>query len=160
MSLLTLLILCYGRPAVAQSGPCGAAITSSLHQAFAPPPVILTAMTARPSGSSHILVEWTTAGETDNDYFELERSEDGVHFLPVGRVSGKSPTTEVVDYNYFDYFPTPGTAHYRLRQVSFRGGEWLTEVVAVRTDPYARRALAVLPTIGTEAYAGQLVALK
>ncbi len=157
-SLVALIFLCCSHQAVAQSAAYGAVIVRGTHQACAPPPVTLTAMTARGAGTSHILVEWTTQGETDNDYFELERSEDGLHFTPVGRVTGKSTTSEITDYNFFDYYPKPGTAHYRLRQFSFRGGEWLTEVIALRTDPHARRALPILPAIGTPTYAEALVA--
>ncbi len=36
-------------------------------------------------------IYWSTATESNNSYFEVERSEDGEHFTPIGRVATQAP---------------------------------------------------------------------
>ncbi len=146
--------------ALAQTARLNTLACYRVSEAAATPPVRVTELTARASGKQHILVEWTTEGETDNDYFELERSDDGAHFVAVGHVTGKGTTRNRTEYNYFDFYPNPGAAYYRLRQVSFRKRAWITEKIAIRTDAGARQPIRQLPVIRAGEYALYLLAAK
>ena len=157
--LAAIITLC-SVSAQAQSSFYNLLAYSRLSTAAITPPVRITELTAHASGQHHILVEWTTEGETDNEYFEVERSEDGFKFEVVGRVTGKGTTRNRTEYNYFDFYPRSGAAHYRLRQVSFRGTAWLTEKIAIRTDPGARQPIRQLPVIGVDEYARFLLAAQ
>ena len=89
-------------------------------------------VSASSSGSHHVLIEWTTMGEYNNDYFVVERSFDGVNFEEVGRLTGQGSKNIRHDYNFFDYRGAiDHTRYYRLRQVAFGGDEAQTRVYVV-----------------------------
>ena len=77
-------------------------------------------------------LDWSTASETDNDYFEIERAvgDDG-RFAAIGRVNGAGDSQVQRDYTYTDY-DFPGTlTYYRLRQVDFDGTYDYSNVVVI-----------------------------
>lgn len=73
------------------------------------------------SNKDHILLSWATASEINNDYFQVERSEDGQHFYEIGRVKGNGNTNEQIEYEFEDKFPLASVEYYRLKQVDFDG---------------------------------------
>lgn len=72
-------------------------------------------------GTIHLT--WKTASELNNDYFEIYRSENGLDFDKVGKVSGKGTTYATSNYQFIDQ---PGfdnhEFYYRLVQVDYDGG--------------------------------------
>lgn len=93
-------------------------------------PVELLSFTARHIGR-HTLLEWSTATETDNDYFGIERSPDGQRFETIGRVEGAGTTQTQRDYAFTDHAPLPGFAYYRLRQTNYDGSVAYSPIVSV-----------------------------
>ncbi len=85
-------------------------------------------------------LSWRTASEQQNNYFEVERSADGRHFKPLGRVPGRGRTAT---YGYVDAGaarePAP-TLYYRLRQVDLDGRASYspTQAVSFRATAGAR----------------------
>lgn len=89
-------------------------------------------VTAVHSGAHHVLIEWTTLGEQDTDYFAVERSEDGERFEEIGRLTGQGRTEFRHDYNFFDYrSDVSETRYYRVREMTFGGQEGRTRVYVV-----------------------------
>jgi hypothetical protein len=78
-----------------------------------------------------IHLQWATAREVSNNYFSIERSEDGVHFYEIGMVPGKGYFTGVSAYSLLDNNPLYGTAYYRIKQVDYDSKFAYTNVVAV-----------------------------
>ncbi|MEM8906732.1 MAG: zinc-dependent metalloprotease [Bacteroidota bacterium] len=79
---------------------------------------------------SHL--RWTTISEQNNDYFTLERSQDGRNFAAIGTVSGQGTTNTPQHYSFVDAQPRLGKNYYRLRQTDFDGQEeWIGEVIAI-----------------------------
>jgi hypothetical protein len=71
-----------------------------------------------------VRVNWRTGSETDNDYFLVERSFDGVDFRVIQNVDGAGNSSDVLDYEIVDYIGEySGTVYYRLRQFDFDGKE-------------------------------------
>jgi hypothetical protein len=68
-----------------------------------------------------ILLKWTTATETNNSGFMIERSSDDVEFNEIAFINGKGTTTDVTDYEYTDVISRPGRYSYRLKQIDFDG---------------------------------------
>lgn len=64
---------------------------------------------------------WTTFTEVNNNYFELERSENGVAFEPVVVIQGHGTTTEINNYSYDDCKIEERNYYYRLKQVDLNG---------------------------------------
>lgn len=66
-------------------------------------------------------LKWITASETNNDYFTIERSTDGMTFVELGRVDGAGNSTQLLNYYFNDMNPAEGTNYYRLKQTDFNG---------------------------------------
>lgn len=68
-----------------------------------------------------VRLEWQTASEENNDYFLVERSQNGVDFHSILSVDGKGNTSGLVNYEANDVQPLNGTSYYRLKQTDFNG---------------------------------------
>ena len=82
-----------------------------------------------------VRLEWTTASESENDYFAVERSGDAIHYDAIGAVPGGGNSTLLRSYIFDDPRPTLGLAYYRLRQVDLDGSSSLSSVVTVEWEP-------------------------
>jgi len=79
-----------------------------------------------------VILNWITASELNNDYFEVERSVDGLEFTVIGEISGYGTTTEAQQYEFIDSNPEYGINYYRLRQVDFDGQyaySWIVKAI-------------------------------
>ncbi|MEP1779175.1 T9SS type A sorting domain-containing protein, partial [Reichenbachiella sp.] len=78
-----------------------------------------------------VKLEWSTASETDNGYFLIERSSNLHDWKPLGKTKGVGNSSIQVDYTDYDTSPYPGLSYYRLKQVDFDGSTSYSEVVSV-----------------------------
>lgn len=76
-------------------------------------------------------LHWTTASESQNAGFFVERSFDGQRYTEIAWVAGSGDSARERTYAYDDETPLGGTSFYRLRQVDFDGAETLSNVVAL-----------------------------
>jgi hypothetical protein len=91
-------------------------------------------------------VTWQTAWERDNDYFEVEKSRDGINFQSIARVEPKGNngfSNSIQHYVHYDEQPWLGKNYYRLKQVDFDGTTTYSKIEVVI---FERNALA--PTAG------------
>jgi Secretion system C-terminal sorting domain len=86
-----------------------------------PLPVELLSFSARRNSESEVICEWTTLTETNNDYFEVQRSKDGIYFETIGSRNGAGNSTTLLQYMLYDYTATNEIIYYRLKQVDFDG---------------------------------------
>jgi hypothetical protein len=63
-------------------------------------------------------LQWSLESDPDNGKFEIERSEDGVNFTPIGSLSIMALTSS---YQFLDSNPIIGTNYYRLKQIDDAG---------------------------------------
>lgn len=68
-----------------------------------------------------VLLNWSTATESNNDYFTIERSADAIHFEKLLSVDGAGNSTQLTTYSATDPSPMGGTSYYRLKQNDFNG---------------------------------------
>ncbi len=98
-------------------------------------PITLIDFDARQSGAS-VALWWTTASETNNDYFTLERSADGELFSSIATIAGAGNSSAHVSYGHTDDSPLGGTSYYRLKQTDYDGSTETSKVISVfYTDP-------------------------
>ncbi len=97
-----------------------------------PLPVKLIYFEATDQKDGNVLLKWATESEIDNDYFEVEVSEDGSNFRPITTLEGKGTTNELVTYSYQDENPYFGFNYYRLKQVDFNGDFEYSDIASVR----------------------------
>ena len=81
-------------------------------------PIELLYFTAKQSGTK-VKLDWATASEQNNDYFVVERSQDGANFAEVFRKKGAGNSVNTLYYNGFDNAPLEGVSYYRLKQVDY-----------------------------------------
>ncbi|GAB5418761.1 MAG: hypothetical protein Crog4KO_05180 [Crocinitomicaceae bacterium] len=79
-------------------------------------------------------ITWTTSSETNNDYFNLERSTDGQNFTPIADIDGKGNSSVESQYYYFDPVETENIYYYRLKQVDFNGDYSYSQVITIETE--------------------------
>ena len=99
-------------------------VTESYTLGTAPLPVSLTVFTAQAVRNQDGLLKWTTASETDNDHFDVERSLDGTNFTKIGVVAGQGTKLTPTNYTLTDAGVAAkaiGLVYYRLRQVDLNG---------------------------------------
>ena len=92
-------------------------------------PVELTSFTAR-IDERNIILNWTTATETNNLGFEIQRKSNS-HYRTIGFVDGYGTTTETQNYSFADINPGTGLYHYRLKQIDFNGTEEFSQEIEV-----------------------------
>lgn len=68
-----------------------------------------------------VLFTWETASETNNDFFTIERSVDGIVFNEIARVDGAGTTTLNTMYDYSIPVDFSGINYFRLKQTDFNG---------------------------------------
>ena len=66
-------------------------------------------------------LKWSTATETNNDYFIIERSTNGIEFEVLDYVKGAGNSSSLLEYLDKDENPSEGANYYRLIQVDFDG---------------------------------------
>lgn len=107
-------------------------------------PITLKSFSAKPLVSSTLL-SFSTATETNNSHFVIERSADARTFSEIGQVRGAGTTQEQHDYTFTDDKPLSGRNYYRLRQVDFDGTESFSPVVSVVFGKSDRMTFAPSP---------------
>ncbi|MDH3710004.1 MAG: T9SS type A sorting domain-containing protein [Cyclobacteriaceae bacterium] len=86
--------------------------------------------TATPDGN---LLQWETASERNNDFFEVQRSTNGTSWEAITMVQGNGDSDQFISYRYLDRNPLPGRNFYRLRQVDFDGVFEYSYIISVVT---------------------------
>lgn len=112
-------------------------------------PVNLTRFTAS-TGSGRVNLLWTTAFESMNDRFEIEKSADGVRFSAIGTVAGAGNSNHAVDYNFVDPAPYASITYYRLKQVDISGSFKYSAIIPVRMNEKLTASLSVSPNPVTD----------
>lgn len=63
---------------------------------------------------------WSTASELNNDYFEIELSNNGIDFTMIDKIKGAGTVNTISEYVYFDSKSNQNnSSYYRLKQVDF-----------------------------------------
>lgn len=89
---------------------------SSTYRPLGPLPVTLLSFTAVKS-NKEALLQWITATEQNSAYFDVERSDDAMNFVYIGRVAAAGNSTGQRSYRFTDAQPLNGNNYYRLKQV-------------------------------------------
>ncbi|MBC8147485.1 MAG: DNRLRE domain-containing protein [Bacteroidetes bacterium] len=93
-------------------------------------PIELLSFSARQE-NENVRINWSTASETNNDFFTIERSIDAQNFEILKTFAGAGNSNEIINYSEIDEFPLIGISYYRLKQTDFNGDYSYSEIVAV-----------------------------
>ena len=95
-----------------------------------PLPIKLMSFVAYPTGV-YVELNWSTASETNNDYFTVQRSKNGITFEEILQMHGAGNSNKVLNYSAIDYTPYGYISYYRLKQTDFNGIFTYSNLVAV-----------------------------
>ncbi len=99
-----------------------------------------------------VVLNWSTATETDNKEFQIERSVNGETFQSLGTVKGSGTTATPQYYSFNDEKPAPVTAYYRLKSVDMDDKETYSKTVSIVAS-IKKGQLKVFPNpVGEEGY--------
>jgi Concanavalin A-like lectin/glucanases superfamily/Secretion system C-terminal sorting domain/Protein of unknown function (DUF1573) len=87
-------------------------------------------------------LSWTTATETGNKGFEIQRSKDGNNWKTIGFVAGAGTTAAEQRYSYADAAPQKGRNYYRLKQLDIDNRAKFSDV---RSATFADQYTLVYP---------------
>lgn len=69
----------------------------------------------------NVFISWKTLTETNNDYFTIEKSNDGEHWKSIYTCNGAGNSTIINSYSYLDEEPYNGVNIYRIKQTDNDG---------------------------------------
>lgn len=96
-------------------------------------PVELVSFSAKVNNNS-VNLTWSTATETNNLGFEIERSRISNEWEKIGFVSGAGNSSSPKNYSYSDNNLFPGKYSYRLKQIDVDGAYEYSSIVEVVID--------------------------
>jgi len=96
-------------------------------------PVEMSAFNVSANGKD-VNLSWSTATETNNLGFDVERSAGNGSFEKIGFVKGNGTTTESKTYTYNDANLAAGKYTYRLKQIDLNGEATYSNEVEVSVD--------------------------
>ncbi len=71
--------------------------------------------------AGQVIVNWNTASEESSDYFNIQRSSDGINWYTIGKVTASGNTNSIVEYSFLDKTPLSTISYYRLESVDLNG---------------------------------------
>jgi hypothetical protein len=79
-------------------------------------------------------LSWTTASETNNDYFIIEKSKDAEIFSEIVKINGAGNSDINLNYYFLDENPFTELSYYRLKQVDFNGTYSYSKTIAIKSS--------------------------
>ena len=95
-----------------------------------------------PSG---VELRWSTASETNNDFFNISKSINAKDFSVIGTISGAGTSSTTSRYAFVDTEPIHGLSYYRLSQTDFDGKNENFPLIAV--NYFEGGNVSIYPTI-------------
>ncbi len=81
------------------------------------------------------LIKWTTASESNNDYFTIERSIDGINWQEITKIKAAGNSSNYNHYQYEDYsFISNEINYYRLKQTDFSGDFEYSNIISIESS--------------------------
>lgn len=105
-------------------------------------PIELSSFTATRNNNA-TAIAWQTETESNNDFFNIERSTNGTDFRSIGKKEGAGNSASRINYSFTDENPTKGINYYRLKQTDFDGRFTYSKVQSVNHN--AKNQVAVSP---------------
>lgn len=91
------------------------------------------------------LIKWSTASESDNDFFTIEHSKYGSDWVDIARVDGAGQSSSLKTYNFVHDSPEQGANYYRLKQTDFDGHSAYFKTVYVEYGDAPSPSLILFP---------------
>jgi len=108
--------------------PCARIPVQAIYNCAAP----VTWLYANASSSDQgNIIKWATTSETNNSYFIIESSSDGISYNEIGRVNGQINSSSVASYQFIDNSASNTNTYYRIKQVDLNGNFSYSNLISV-----------------------------
>ena len=107
-------------------------------------PIELVSFTAKPN-QNQVELTWTTATEENNEFFTIERSQDGQNWEEIATIPGAGNSNELLQYSFVDQNPLEGQTYYHLKQTDFDGTSTYSEVRVVKLEDDMENSIKIYP---------------
>lgn len=98
-------------------------------------PIELLSFTGKYINSKKIVeLYWITASETNNSHFVLEKSFDGINFMPFATINGAGNSSKKINYMTYDEAPLISVTFYRLKQIDYDGEYTYSKIISVSSE--------------------------
>ncbi|NVO01557.1 MAG: T9SS type A sorting domain-containing protein [Bacteroidetes bacterium] len=77
---------------------------------------------------------WQTASEFNNDYFTIEKSENGIDFNVIETITGAGNSNQLINYKWTDNAPFNKDNYYRLKQTDYDGKFEYSNIIQANCD--------------------------
>lgn len=84
-------------------------------------PIELLEFDVRLNEQKTVDITWSTSAEINNDFFTIEKSDDGMNWKTLTEIDGAGNSTTIKSYETIDRVPFDGQNYYRLTQTDFDG---------------------------------------
>ncbi len=119
-------------------------ILEKFSQSSAPLPIVLISLEGIPQ-THYNQITWATTSETNNDYFLLQKSEDGKKWIEISKIKGAVNSTEAKKYNYDDYAISSLSNYYRLKQIDIDGKITYSKIININNTNFENKGLHIFP---------------
>jgi hypothetical protein len=107
-------------------------------------PIQLSSFTGK-SIQASILLNWVTASEINNDYFSIERSDDGFSWTIAGVVKSAGDAAHDQEYSFTAPEGTGDFSYFRLKQTDLDGNTKYFNTLQVKNDQHSSASLRIYP---------------
>lgn len=115
--------------------------------ATTPLPVTWNSFDVLKISNQFVSIDFSVATQTNNKYFYIERSLDGLNYSTINRIDGKINSNIITKYNFMDDISNINSSYvyYRIKQVDIDGKSSTTEIRSVSIDKDLSNTLSVYP---------------
>lgn len=120
------------------------------NNSVSPLPIELLSFDAQ-LNNKQVDIKWATATEINNDYFTLEKSNDGIIFESIANVKAAGNSVTYNQYQHIDTNPYDDISYYRLKQTDFDETFTYSKIVTV-TNTISKNSINVFPNPNTGSF--------
>ena len=104
------------------------------------------------NNSNNNELQWKTLTESDNSFFTIEKTYDGINFEFVGNQNAAGTTSQMSDCKLIDYDVRNTINYYRLKQTDFDGKFQFSDLISIdnSTNKSKEEIILITNLIGQE----------
>lgn len=96
------------------------------------------------------IILWSTISEINNDYFELEKSNDAINFKKIFKINSFKNSLELNNYIFVDKEYNESIVYYRLKQVDLNSDFKYSKIVSIDNLCTPDKLLKIINLLGQE----------
>jgi hypothetical protein len=98
-------------------------------------PIEISSFEGQPISNGYNRITWETATEINTDYFEIEKSDDGLNYRTVTSHEAAGNSSQKIDYFTYDKASEQLT-YYRLKQFDLNGYFTYSNVISIQNNNF------------------------